>query len=167
MRYDEVRHLIEDGDLIAVHGKSGLLTPFTRFFTDSNVTHTGIAIWLDGGLWLAELNGGGNHMVPMSQIMDGFDAFYSPVDDRQAVRHAVLESQRNKIHYGAFALLVIGLLNWLRIKMFLHARRILVCSGYCVKVYEAAGWPEHSYLISPAELAGMLKPKLEVRNARL
>jgi hypothetical protein len=47
----------------------------------------------------------------------------------QGVLHTVL----GIIGYAFEAVAVIGLLNWLRIKVFLHARKPLVCSGYCVQ----------------------------------
>lgn len=163
MKYQEARSLIETGDAVAVKRKTGLLASLTRLLTRSDYTHNGIAIWLDGGLWMAELNGGGNHMIPMSQLenMD-FDVFYPPVDDRIAIKQAILSVLREHQDYGFAALPVIGLLEWLRVKAFLHARRVLVCSGYVVKVYEEAGWGEHTRILSPRELTGLLVMKLQV-----
>lgn len=165
MNYDKARKFITDGDMIAVRETHGFLTLFTKFFTRSGYTHTGIAIWIDDGLWLAELNAGKNHLIPLSQLADtDFDAYHCPISDVSMVRAAVLQSLRVKIPYGFAALFVIGLLCFLRLKVFLHARKVLVCSGYCVSVYEAAGWPERSRLLSPQQLADMLLKKLEVRK---
>lgn len=163
MRYDDARPLIATGDLIAVRETHGLLAPLTRFFTRSPVTHVGTALWMDGGLWMAELNGGKNHAIPLSQLSEtDFDVYECPVD-RVKVRATTLAALRLKIGYGIIALPIIGLLNWLRIKVFIHARRVLVCSGYCISIYEAAGWPERSRIVSPEELVEQLKLKLEVR----
>jgi hypothetical protein len=160
MRYEEIRSSICDGDLVAVRETHGFLTPFTRFFTRSPITHVGVALWMDGGLWMAELNGGKNHLVPLSQLSEtDFDVYASPVADQARIRAAVSEALRVKVSYGTAALLVIGLLDWLKIRVFLHARRVLVCSGYCVSIYEAAGWPEHSRVVSPRELASLLVQK--------
>lgn len=165
MDYTQARPLIQDGDLVAVRETHGFLAPLTRFFTRSPVTHAGIAIWLDGGLWMAELNGGKNHAIPLSQLQGtDFDVYNPPVVDRAAVRAATLAALRQKIGYGLAALVVIGILNWLQVKWFIHARRVLVCSGYCVMIYEAAGWPERSRIISPRELVEQLAPKLQVRS---
>lgn len=164
MNYDLARTQIQTGDVICVREKKGIFSLFTRFFTHSDYTHNGLAIWFNGGLWMAELNGGRNHMIPLSQLAKiPFDVYHCPVEDRDAVETAISESLRERIDYGYAALIVIGLLNWFRIKVFLHARQILVCSGYCVKVLEAAGWPKRSRLISPQELANDLKFKLPVR----
>lgn len=164
MRYEEARAFIQTGDVIAVREKHGFLSPFTRFFTHSEYTHNGLAVWVNGGLWMAELNGGRNHMIPLSQLAEiPFDVYHCPVEDRDAVETAISESLRERIDYGFAALAVIGILNFFRIKVFLHARQILVCTGYCVKVLEAAGWQEHSRLISPQELTEELRYKLSVR----
>lgn len=163
MEYFEARGQIEDGDLIAVRGETGILAFLTRLVTRSPVTHTGTAIWMDGGLWMAELNSGRNHAVPLSQLdKTDFDVYHCPVEDRAVVRQAIEAALRSKINYGFWALLVIGLLNWLQIKVFLHARRILVCSGYCVMIYETAGWPERTRILSPRELIDQLEFKFSV-----
>ena len=163
MNYLEARSQISDGDLISVRTPHGLLGKATQFFTRSPYTHSGIAIWIEGGLYLAELNGGRNHLTPMSQLEDlEFDVYAEPaVTD---VRLSIFKWLRQPINYGYGAFLAIGLLDWLGIKMFVHWRKILVCSGWCVAVYEDAGWPEHSRIISPGELAALLVLKLEVRH---
>lgn len=164
MLYDIARPQIETGDIIAVREKHGTLSPFTRFFTHSDYTHNGIAIWLHDGLWMAELNGGRNHIIPISQLSDiEYDVYECPVEDRDRVEKAITDSLRVRVEYGFAALIPIGLLNFLNIKVFLHARQILVCSGYCVAILEAAGWPEHSRIISPKELVSEMKLKLQVR----
>jgi hypothetical protein len=161
--YATARPLIADGDCILVRETHGFLTPFTRFFSRSAYTHAGIALWMDDGLWMAELNSGKNHAVPLCQLSNtDFDVYHCPVD-REAAVIATLDALHSKISYGIAALFVIGLLNWLRITVFLHARKILVCSGYVVAIYEAAGWSERSRMISPQELATQLKLKIEVR----
>lgn len=164
MLYDIARDQIDTGDVIAVKEKYGVLSAFTRFFTRSDYTHVGIAIWLHDGLWMAELNGGRNHIIPISQLSDvPYDVYHCPVEDRSRVDKAITDSLRVRVDYGFAALIPIGLLNFLDVKVFLHARQILVCSGYCVAILEAAGWPERSRIISPKELVADLKIKLTVR----
>lgn len=165
MDYEAARPLIQDGDLVAVRETRGLLTPFTKFFTGSPVTHVGIALWTEDGLMMGELNSGHNHLVPLSQLSEtDFDVHYPPVTRRDLVRQAVMGMLRVKVDYSVLAMLVIGLLDWVHIRVFLHARRRLVCSGWCVAVYEAAGWPERTRIMSPRELASLCVPKLQVRK---
>ena len=107
---------------------------------------------------MAELNGGRNHLIPLSQLRNmHFDVYHCPVDNRYRVEEAITDNLRDQIEYGYVALPVIGLLNFLRVKLFLHARRLLVCSGYVVKILEQAGWAEHTRILSPAELANELE----------
>jgi hypothetical protein len=166
MRYDEARSLIDTGDLIAVRRKDSLLALATRFFTHGPHTHVGIALWVDEGLWMAELNGGGNHLVPLSQLTDfDFDVYRRPPEVSEAhVVKSIFSNLREKIEYGTAALFAIGLLNWIRLKVSGRQRRILVCSGYCVSVYVDAGWSDRTRLISPEEFANMLEFKLAVRK---
>lgn len=161
MPYDQT--LIETGDGILVHAAHGLIGSLTQFFTYSLYTHAGVAIWLGGRLYMAELNGGRNHLIPASQLAD-FDVYSRPEEiSRESAEAAVLSMLAHPIDYGFISFPVIGLLNFLGIKLFVHWRKILVCSGYVVAIYEAAGWSERSRVISPQELAEQLVIKLCVR----
>jgi len=161
--YKEARNKIADGDLVAVRAAHGVLGYLTKFFTRSQYTHTGLAIWDEDGLYLAELNGGRNHKIPMSQLEHiDFDVYEKPHGLRN-IRSAITKWLRKPIDYGYLAFFAIGLLNWLKVKMFVPWRKILVCSGWCVAVYEEAGWPRRSRVISPQELTEELELKLQVR----
>jgi hypothetical protein len=162
MDYAQARAQIETGDLIAVRDVHGILGWLTRWFTRSPYTHAGIALWLAGGLYMAELNGGRNHLVPLSQLT-AFDVYKAP-DGLTGIEAAIMEWLRAPIAYGYLAFVLIGLLDWLRLNVFVHWRRILVCSGYCVAIYETAGWPEHSRVLSPRALAKLLTFKLSVEG---
>lgn len=163
--YEAARPHIQTGDTVAIKGRSGLLAHFTRFFTRSDYTHTGIAFWMADGLWMFEINGGRNHIIPLSQLVEEeFDVFCRPDGlSPEAVLQAVMDNLRSRVDYGFLAIPVIGLLDFLKIKLFVHWRRILVCSGMVVKVYEDAGWPHHSRVISPRALAALLTLRLEVK----
>ena len=153
--------VINTGDTIEVRTAHGILGRLTQFFTRSAYTHVGVAIWLDRQLYMAELNGGRNHLVPMSQLTE-FDVYACPAGLTN-IEGAILASLAQPIDYGYPAFALIGLLNWFRIRLFVHWRRIIVCSGYVVKIYESAGWPERSRIISPEELAKQLELKFQVR----
>lgn len=165
VRFADALHLIEEGDLIAVHG-TGLTAALERIVCRSPVTHTGIATFMDGEWWMSELNGGHNHPVALAQLsgMD-FDVHAPPPGlDRQAIRAAVRAGLRVKTLYSIPAFVLTGLLDMLRINWFVHWRRELVCSGYTTRDYENAGWPERSRIASPRALAASLPLKLQVRK---
>lgn len=163
MNYAEARSQIQDGDLIAVCGTEGFLSPFTRFFTRSRYTHVGVALWMDGGLWLAEINAGANHATPLSQFaVNDFDVYHKPAECTGDIRAAIHTALCIKIHYGFSALPVVGFLNWFRIKVFVHARRIIECAGFCIMIYELAGYPEYTRILSPVDITRLLVLRLSV-----
>lgn len=156
---------IEDGDLISVRGRHGVLAALIRFFTFSRHTHNGLAIWIDGRLWMAELNGGRNHSIPIEQLHDTeFDVSDSLVEDRVAVRESILRNLEERVEYGVVALIAIGILNFFKLNFILNWRRILVCSGWCMKVYEDAGHPRHTRILSPRELFDLSKYKFTYKG---
>ena len=162
MLYDEARSKIETGDAVLVSKAHSTLGRLTQFFTRSQYVHAGVAIWIGGHLYMAELNGGRNHLVPISQLTK-FDVYARPAAiSAEAAEASILAMLTYPIDYGFFSFPVIGLLNFLRIKVFIHWRKIIVCSGYVVAIYEGAGWPERSRVISPRDLADQLDLKFSV-----
>lgn len=160
LSFEKACRQIRDGDLITVRGRHGVLAAFTRFFTYSRHTHNGVAIWIQGRLWVAELNGGRNHYVPIEQLADiEFDVSDSLVADRIAVRQSIIENMKVRINYGFGALFVIGLLNFFKIRADIPWRRILVCSGFCMKIYQSAGYPDHTLILSPRDIFDLAKYK--------
>ena len=97
--YHEIRPHVADGDLVAVRSRHGVFPNLTRLITGSPYTHTAIALWIEGGLWIAEMRSGGNVLVPLSQrANEDFDVFDCPVD-RRHLRGQVLGLLRTKIDY--------------------------------------------------------------------
>lgn len=162
MNYADARPLIATGDLISVRTAHGFMGRLTQIVTRSPYTHSGIARWMGDELYMAELNGGRNHLIPMSQLTN-FDV-YAPPDGLTDIDGAIREWLRVAIPYGFLAFAVIGVLDLLRLTTFVHWRRILVCSGYCVAIYETAGWPEHTRILSPRALAALLRFKFNVTS---
>ncbi len=163
--YEVARNQIKDGDLIAVITPHSFLGHLTKFFTRKKYVHTGTAIWMSSDmLCIAELNGGRNHFTPLSQLEGlDFDVFAMPAG-LSGIAAAIVKWVRTPVEYGYLAFIVIGLRNFFRIKQQINWRQILVCSGLSVAIYEEAGWPRCSRVISPGELADMLQLKFEVRK---
>jgi hypothetical protein len=164
MEYAASRADIKTGDLIAVRNTTGLRNRIVQFFTRGPYTHCGLAIWIGGRLYMTELNDGFNHLVPLSQLDDvAFDVYAHPPElSTEALEASIMSWLASKVDYGYTAFFAIGLLNWLRVKTFVHWRRILVCSGYCVANWERAGWAEHSRIVSPVDLAAEVVLKFSV-----
>jgi|ERR1035437_1452525 hypothetical protein len=161
MRYLEARDLIKDGDLIAVKG-TGLISDITKFVTDSIYSHTGIAIWLDGGLWLSQMTSGGNNLIPLSQE-SCFDVFECPVNPA-SVRTYVLEKLRTRINYSFLDLIVAGLTSITKFKIP-TTNTGLICSAASTKTYLANGWDIITPPVpTPGWVASRLKMKLSITN---
>lgn len=166
MTYQEARAQIKTGDLIAVRDVHSVLGKMTRYFTRSPYTHTGIAVWLGDRLFMADLNSGRNHLTAISQL-DNFDVFEAPAGLRaHDIEIALFDWLAKPITYGYLAFLAIGLKCYLGMNIFIHWRKIIVCSGGSVQIYENAGWSEHSRMVSPGELTAMVGPiRAQVRLA--
>lgn len=139
MTYHEVRAQVLDGDLVAVRSTRSLLGKVTRLVTKSPYTHTAIALWLEGGLWIAHMDGAQNALVPLSQYADTpFDVFNCPVR-RDVVRQVVLEQLRAKVSYGWADVAYIGLHRLMGVPLPPEDDDF-VCSSYSAAAYILAGW---------------------------
>lgn len=143
MRYEDIRGQIETGDLIAVKRRTGPLAVATRLVTASPYTHTGIAQWVglegDRRLLLAQINGGGSNLVPLSQMaVYAFDAFRCPVD-RQAVERAMWKTLGDKMGYSVGDL--VRLAAYIRLGVPLPPQGDdYICSALSAYLYRLAGW---------------------------
>jgi hypothetical protein len=177
MDYQQARDQIRTGDLIGVRDAHGILGRLTMFFTRKPYTHTGVAVWCGGHLFMADLNSGRNHLTALSQLTS-FDVCRLPDGlDRTCVERAIFDWLAEPINYGFAAFVVIGLRCFLGLKTFIHWRKIVVCSGGSVSIFELAArymqsmglpvpskWLDHNRMLSPGELVEELGPPvLEVR----
>jgi hypothetical protein len=163
MKYLEARDKIRDGDMIAVRGRRGIFSILTYTVTDSPYTHVGTAVWLDDGLWLAEINIGGNHLVPLSQLRDDFDVFDCPTT-RENARNAILVTLREHENYGVVDVFLIALKSLFGIS--LRSTKNDVCSEYVARIYRMAGAKfDLPQIPTPKDLARELgEVKLTIRN---
>lgn len=140
MKYTEIRDQIKTGDLIAVRRRSGLFPIATRVVTRSPYTHTGIALWCEGRLLLAQTNGGGCNIVPLSQeAVYDFDVFDCPVDDQQ-VESWIWNLLGTRIPYGFVDCVRIGLHCLFGIPLPKQDGADLVCSALSALIFRKAGW---------------------------
>ena len=143
MDYATARPLIRSGDVIGVMSRKGPLVWATRAVMwisgGKPYTHVGVALWQAGRLYLVELNGGGNHLVPLSQISQPFDvARPLPEVSPEDVQIAVDFELETHVGYGTASLILIGLR-----RLFGQAPRVplgLVCSSYTASILRRLGW---------------------------
>jgi hypothetical protein len=140
MNYDAARDLIKTGDLIAVRRRTGFLAIATRLVTRSPYTHTGIAIWCEGRLMLAQETGGGCNIVPLSQEAEyDFDVLDCPVDSH-LVESWIWTLLGTRIPYGFVDLARIAAHILFFIPLPKEDGADLVCSALSALIYKKAGW---------------------------
>lgn len=166
--YQEARLKIHDGDLISVFKAKSLFNRVTQIFTGPYV-HVGVAIWLEGALWIAEINGGGNHAIPLSQLQKyGFDVSEPPKGVvLEKLKIEILAALRDRESYGFFTTIVTGFIEFFSIPITINWRKGRHCAGLVVKIYDRAGWADadggtHSYVVSPTKLTKMMQFKFRV-----
>ncbi len=103
MNYAELRERVLDGDLIAFRSYRSLLGKVVRRLCGP-YTHTGVAVWLEegraAGLFITEMDGAKNVLVPLSQYAGvAFDVYRCPVD-RVRVREILFEELRVRVGYS-------------------------------------------------------------------
>ena len=153
MDYATARPLIRSGDVIGVMSRKGPLAWITRAVMALSggepYTHVGVALWQSGRLYLVELNGGGNHLVPLSQLTQPFNvARPLPGVSPEDVQIAVDFELETHVGYGTASLILIGLR-----RLFGAAPRApwgLVCSGYVLSILRRLGWSPEGLHPMPA-----------------
>lgn len=159
--YPDIRPHIADGDLVAVRSRHGVFPNLTRLVTGSPYTHAAIALWLEGGLWIAEMRRDGNVLVPLSQRADeDFDVFDCPPEvDRSWLRVDVLHTLRGKIDYDVRDLARIAAHRLLGVRPPAQDDGALICSAYSARAYLMRGWqPRHALpsIASPGDVVRAL-----------
>jgi hypothetical protein len=157
MKYEELRGQVQTGDLVAMRGARSLLAKATRWATRSPYTHTAVALRFRRGVWIAQMDGAGNVLVPLSQYADtDFDVFTCPVD-REQVRAVVLEQLRLKIRYGWGDIAYLALHRVVGIPLPLQDDEDKVCSSYSATAYLLAGWGQvMPSIAAPADVVAAL-----------
>lgn len=164
MIYADVRNSIRTGDLIAVKKRSGFLPVATRIVTNSPYTHTGIALWAGGRLLLAQTNGGGCNMAPLSQeAAYDFTVFDCPIANRNIVEGNIWTMLGTRIPYGFVDLARIAGYKLFGIPLPKQDGTDLVCSALSAKIYLESGWtPVNLPSIPwPGAVADELKDKIK------
>lgn len=170
LRYSEVRDTIKDGDIVLFKGR-GLLSSLIRFFTGSDFTHAGIAIWWHERLMVVEAVGRGVWAVPLSWRLatyKGLTYLLTTKDDELRKRNITLD--RVKLVATAKTELGKDYAKWLLVRVM---RKILfrmkgghdpwrpperlICSQFVSRVYREGNLDLHEdepdEYTTPAHLA--------------
>ena len=167
MNYQDVRSQITSGDLLGVSRK-GLFWSLVRcaqriagLENYAEVTHIGVAWWLEGRLYSVEMDGSDNALIPVSQFISGGAktmVLRCPVPS-QAMAAQFERATSTPISYDYFDLIKIGLRLLFRTNPHADSNSDMVCSTFASRWLQWAGWasPEnYPSLPSPGELAKAL-----------
>ena len=114
MKYEEVRAVAKDGDIIFLHvDKRNLLSRLTAYVTKSTLTHAAFVFWYEGRLLLAEsTTHGGSRIATASHYSDReFELVKAPCKWEYIVERALTRSGESG--YGWFSAVYIGIKHWL------------------------------------------------------
>ena len=175
MHYYQARPLIQSGNVIGIATR-GPLSPFTRavqwlagFGPMSEITHVGVAKWIDGHLYLVEMDGVRNVLCRLSQYSGRrMYVFARPVPEIEMAAQFDTVIGR-LIKYSYFDLLRIGV----RMVFRLRARRAsvadkdeeMVCSNFVLAWLMLSGWVPPETMPSepsPCELCAALDVKFMI-----
>lgn len=166
MDYSAIRDQINNGDVVLVKYRRGFWR-LVRWVIGEH-THSGLAVWLDNGLYISEMSPCGNHVIPLSQIFDvEFDVFNCPVAvDSSAVRKVVAGSLRRHSGYSFVNLFLAGV-NELFGFGFKRDGSRKICSEQTADELIALGW-EYSGVTLPTPKSLVQKlGKAKFKNVRV
>jgi hypothetical protein len=163
MIYQQARKLIKTGDVIAICGNS-LFSKITKIVQRyaglgefANITHCGVAWWVEGRLYIVEMDGRHNVLRPLSQYAHkNLELRVYRVADQDLMIEQFDDATRYDIAYSFLDLVKIG---W---RLIFGGACIntstddsMVCSEFVARWLIKAGWVAPSQLPimpSPAEL---------------
>ena len=164
MNYSEVRDQIADGDLLfcSISGGFWSLVKLAQKIHGlkelSDICHVGVAKWAGNRLYITEMDGAGNALIPLSQRVEAGNKIMVvrtpyPVDSQFDTE------TRNAIGYSLWDLVKIGARLVFGGGSGKDAQGHAVCSSYVSNWLQSVGWiPPKGFagVPSPAELAKAL-----------
>lgn len=116
--YEQGRHFIQDGDLIFVANKRGIILPtLIRFFTKSIFSHTAIAFWIDtpaGKRLLAvQAQGGNKRFIQNLSALDKCDLYVVPSSKAWSDVAQQALVKLDKVPYSFLEAIYVGLREFL------------------------------------------------------
>lgn len=162
--YKTARRSIGNGDIIACHYRGGFWS-LVRRITGSKISHVGIAVWLGQGLYVAEMQQGGNILRPLSQTTSDFTVYKNPVSANKT-KSVTLTVLRQRIRYAFLNLLLIGFNHLLHLRISNSSRAKATCGTFVRRILVRSGWhpgnlPKNP---SPAQLVKQLQPKFFIQQ---
>lgn len=158
--FDSFCETVRTGDTIAVKGNS-FISKGIRKITHSDISHVGIAFWVDSQLLLVEMDGVKNVLVPLSQYSDTDLYLYeSPMGIPPYVNQIIWQLLRYERNYNWSNFIKLFFSNILSIGG--HLPRVLysseICTEFNMTFYRWLGWetPLDGFTLSPEKFCELL-----------
>lgn len=165
MRYAATRSKIKTGDLIAVHYSGGWFWWLVKKICRSDIVHVGLAVWLDGGLFVAEMQSGGNVLRPLSQQRSRFSVYRLDINSDR-IASLIMLSLRQHINYGYLNLIGLALRKLLNLNIG-YTRSAMTCGTFCLRFFRKFDtgiiW-QHSNHITPVDLVKNLNYQFTIEQ---
>ena len=143
MKYEQLRDNIKNGDLVLVKGE-GFGHTVVRISTGESFSHVGLFLWMEDGLWVADMNIYGNYrLTPASQYTKMYlrgSVFWGEAPElfkekAESIRNVILSYRKQT--YSVPSLLSVLTSQIVRRPMRNHG---LVCSTFVEKIWESVGF---------------------------
>jgi hypothetical protein len=152
--YYELRDTIQTGDILGVKARDGI-SIFIRTMTGESLNHVAVFVWLEDGLWIAEMNSQTDFtMVPASTYIanktGSLFLLKMPTADTQAMKEEVLRTRAlKKVDYSFPTLVKVW---WAQLTQTSNNRRIgPICSTFAQRVRKAGGHDLTSLPMDPGD----------------
>ncbi len=143
IEYAALRDEMRSGDLFLVEGR-GVISTLIRVLTGQQLSHVALLVWIDGGLWVAEMREFvGFQLRPASLWLEdisgaGHTVYYGRAPRRVRESPLVKETALGfrSQGYGYLSLLQVW---WAQLRRTRLRPRGVVCSTFVQRCWEAAG----------------------------
>lgn len=167
MTYNELRDSIKTGDVLLLEGRH-FFSRIVRVFTGQQASHVALFVWLDDGLWIAEmLTSSGYTLTPASdripQISDQMYLGVAPAvvrDGASAAKSVVMKYRERGKRYGFYSLLKVW---WAQLWQSRPDTEQRVCSTFVQEVWEACGF-KFNQLADPGDFFRLCEYTIPVKR---
>lgn len=141
-KYTELRPGMLSGDVLMVEGQ-GFISKAIRALTGQQISHVAMLVWIEGGLWVAEMKEfKGFRLLPLNAWMSDNASnvvYYGVAPPSVRNKREIIESalMYRNTDYGYFSLFKVW---WAQIKHKHIKVKLLVCSTYIQRCWSSAGY---------------------------
>jgi hypothetical protein len=170
--YQELRDTIRTGDILGVKGRDPI-SIVIRSVTGESLNHVAVFVWLDDGLWIAEMNSKTNFtMAPASDYVarkkGSLFVIYMPEADQMAMKQEILRTRArdsNKaVRYSFTTLGKVFVSQVIRFNIYERVGK--VCSTFAQHVRKIGGHDLTSLPMDPGDFMHVATRIVPIQRTR-